>query len=206
MPVPRSNTQSGNAQLDGGQFLTELAHTNSRQAAFFQKIITFVNQLATAGANSGSGEIAPPPPIAGMTVKTAGEMIHVAHDHPGSIQRGIQYFTEIGVNDPGFKQPMVIDHGASRTSHPFTLPTKDDGGNTINYYFRSYAQYHGSRRSGYAYLGTEKSPTAVTLTGSTQLTPITSFGSGTAANTGTQGGQGLGNFLFREQAGPKRTT
>lgn len=202
------NTQSGNAQLDGGQFIAELqsGHIHGpRLGQLFSKIIAFANQLAISTANSGSGEIAPPPPIAGLTVKTAGEMVHVAHDHPGAIQRGVQYFTEIGVNDPGFNQPIVKDHGASRTSHPFVLPTNDDNGSPIKYYFRSYAQYHGSRRSEYAYHGSAQAPTAVTLAGTTSMTPIPSKGSGTAANTGLQGGQGLGNELFRATAGPKRT-
>jgi hypothetical protein len=197
----------GNAQFDGGQFITELLSGKVHPVhvgQFFQKFIGFVNNLATSSANTGSGEIEPPPPIAGMSVKTSGEMVHVAHDHPGAIQRGGQYFTEVGVNDPGFNQPLVVDHGATRTSHPFTLPANDDNGVPINYYFRSYAQYHGSKRSEYAYHGSAKAPTAVTLTGSTNMTPLPSKGSGTASNSGTQGGQGLGNELFRPTTGPKR--
>lgn len=210
MPKPTTNSSAtqGNANLDGGQFISELqaGHINGpRLGQFFQKIINFANQLAVSSANSGSGEISPPPPIAGLTIKTSGEMIHVQHDHPGAIQRGVQYFTEVGVNDPGFNQPLVIDHGASRTTHPFTLPTNDDNAAPIKYYFRSYAQYHGSKRSDYAYWGTPQSPTAVTLAGSTSMTPLSSTGSGTSANTGLQGGQGLGNELFRPATQPKRT-
>jgi hypothetical protein len=204
-PGSTLSTQQGNANLDGGQFLTELFTKDARQAQFFQKVIHFVNNLAQNIASTGNGQIAPPPPIAAMHLKAAGEIVHVSHDHPGVIQRGVQYFTEVGVNDSGFNQPVVIDHGASRTSHPFHLPTNDDNGNPVKYYFRSYAQYHGSQRSGYAYWGTPQSPTAVTMTGSTNLTLLPSKGSGTAANNGTQGGQGLGNLLFRPAPGPKRT-
>jgi hypothetical protein len=209
MPRPTSNVPTqGNAALDGGQFITELQSGQMhppRLAQFLTKIVNYVNGLATSSANSGSGEITPPPPMAGMTVKTSGETVHVQHDHPGAIQRGVQYFTEVGVNDSGFNQPLVIDHGASRTSHPFTLPTNDDNGAPINYYFRSYAQYHGSKRSDFAYWGAPGAPTAVTLTGTTNLTPLPSKGSGTASNDGNQGGQGLGHQLFRPPVAPKRT-
>jgi hypothetical protein len=198
----------GNSQLDGSQFITELRSQGMvRLAMLQQKIVDFVNNLAASAANSGSGEIAPPPPIVSMTVKTASEYVHVSHSHPGAIQRGIQYFTEVGVNDPGFKQPLVHDWGCTRTpASMMTLPTKDDGGTPINYYFRSYAQYHGSKRSDYAYWGTPANPTAVTLSGTTKMTPLASSGSGTASNNGTQGGQGLGNDLFRAATEPKRVT
>lgn len=208
MPKPTANLTQGNAQLDGGQFITELmsGHVNpTRLGQLFQKFQGFINQLASSSANSGSGEIAPPPPIAAMTIKTSGEMVHVAHDHPGAIQRGVQYFTEVGVNDPGFNQPIVVDHGASRTTHPFTLPTNDDNAAPIKYYFRSYPQYHGSKRGDYAYWGSAQAPTAVTLAGTTNMTPLPSRGSGTSANSGLQGGQGLGNQLFRSTAVAKRT-
>lgn len=207
MPRPTKNqAQQGNSQFDGGQFLGELYHKDSRQATFLQKFIDYMNSGFGALASTGSGQVAPPPPLAAMGVKTSGEMVHVSHDHPGAIQRGVQYFTEVGVNDPGFVQPLVKDHGASRTSHPFMLPTKDDNGAAIKYYFRSYVQYHGSKRSEYAYHGTQESPIAVTLAGNTSMTPLPSKGSGTASNDGKQGGQGLGNELSRSAEGPKRTT
>lgn len=210
MPKPTSNQPSqGNAQLDGGQFIAELqaGHMSPvRVGQLFSKIINWANQLATSGANTGGGEIQPPPPIAALTIKTAGEMVHVQHSHPGAIQRGIQYFTEVGVNDAGFNQPLVHDWGATRTpATMMTLPTNDDNSKPISYYFRSYAQYHGSKRSDYAYWGTAQAPTAVTLAGTTSMTPLSSTGSGTAANSGLQGGQGLGNQLFRATATTKRS-
>ena len=207
MPRPTNSAPTaGNAQFSGGQYITELALKDTHTAQFFQKFINYVNGLATAVAATGSGEVTPPPPIASMSVKVAGEMVHVQHDHPGAIQRGVQYFTEVGVNDAGFNQPIVVDHGASRTSHPFPLPANDDQGTPINYYFRSYAQYHGSKRSEYAYHGSAHAPTAVTLSGSTNLTPLASTGSGTGSNNGLQGGVGLGNTLFRPATTTKRST
>lgn len=210
MTKPTSNVPSqGNASLDGGQFLSELLAgrlTPVRVGQLFQKVIGYMNGLASSAANSGSGEIAPPPPLNSLTVKTSGEQVHVQISHPGAIQRGVQYFTEVGVNDPGFTQPIVIDHGASRTSHPFVLPTNDDAGVANKFYLRAYAQYHGSKRSGYAYWGQPQAPTAVVLGGTTNMTPLSSNGSGTASNAGTQGGEGLGNNLFRPGAAPKRAT
>lgn len=214
MPKPTTNQPSqGNAQLDGGQFIAELQNGQvhaARLAQFFSKIIAYVNGLASSSANSGSGEIPPPPPLAGLSVSvpTTGELVHFGHNHPGAIQRGGQYFTEIGFSNsttpPTFAQPLVIDHGASRTEAPVHLPTQDANGNTYTYVARGYAQYHGSVRSGYAYYGTESSPTTFQVNGTTQMTLLPSFGSGTASNSGTQGGQGLGNDLFRAASGPKR--
>ena len=205
MPKPTTPVVQGNSALDGGSFLPTIQNENKYIGGMFKRVIAYVNGLAASSANSGSGEIAPPPPLAGLQVATGGEQVHVAINHPGAVQRGLQYFTEIGVNDPSFGKPLVVDHGASRTSHPFVLPTKDSGGNMITYYLRSYAQYHGSKRSEYAYWGTQGSPTGVQLSGTTQMTPLASKGSGTASNDGSQGGQGLGDSLYRAAPQPKRS-
>jgi hypothetical protein len=187
--------------LSGGQFLTELMGKDPRMAAFMQTIIDGVNNVAKAMAVGGAGHIAAPPPPGSVSVKSSGEMVHVSISHPGAIQRNIRYFTEVGVNDSRFTRPLVIDHGSSRASHPFTLPTKDDGGVPINYFFRSYAQYPGSLRSEFAYHGSKGAPTAVTMAGNTSMTPLPSTGSGTASNLGTQAGQGLGNVQDRPAMG-----
>ena len=136
-------------------------------------------------------------------MKVAGEMAHVQIQDNAPIQKGIRYFTEVAT-DPSFTRPLVIDHGASRTRHPITLPTKDDSGSTVKYYFRSYSQYPGSDPSPPQVYG-GASPTAVTMAGSTQMTLLPSMGSGTGAGNGSQGGHGLGKVLVRPEVGPKRT-
>ena len=75
-------------------------------------------------------------------MNTAGEMMHISINHSGALQRGVRYFSEVSTT-PSFNQPLVIDHGTSRTSHPITLPTNDASGNTQSYYVRSYAQDPG---------------------------------------------------------------
>jgi hypothetical protein len=197
-----------NNQLDGGAWLNEVGQKQPRLAALLQKMIDHVNNGFKALAATGGGEIGPPAPPASVTVSAAatGETVHVQISHPDPfLQKGAQYFTHVGVNDPNFVQPLTIDHGASRTPHPFTLPTMDSGGATVKYYFRSFAQYHGSARSPYTYWGTEQSPTAVTLNGSTKHTLLPSTGSGTGDNSGRQPA-GLGDTLVRAPGNkPKRT-
>ena len=176
--------------LSGGRALTRWIQKDATEGTLLQRIITAINTTADNNASSAVGRLAPPPPVNGVTVKVAGEFAHVQIAHAGAIQQGIRYFTEVATNQ-NFAQPLVIDHGTSRTSHPFPLPTKTDSGATQKYYFRSYCQYPGSDPSApVAYGGA--SPIAVQMAGSTQMTLLPSTGSGTAANTGQQGSWGLG--------------
>jgi hypothetical protein len=191
------------AKLDGGRFLAEINQKDSKMGALFQRIITAVNTLADNVAASPVGQNEPPSAPDSVAVKASGEMVHVSITHNAPVKRGVQYFTEIDTN-PGFTKPIVIHHGASRTSHPFHLPTRDDGGTQHTWYFRSFAQYHGSPPSEKTVYGGASNPIGVTLTGTTNMTLLPSTGSGTAAPTGTQGGQGLGVFTQRPALGPKR--
>lgn len=183
--------------LTGGRQLVRLIKQDANLGTLLQQIITGVNTLADNTASSAVGRLPAPPPVNGVTVKVAGELAHVQIAHSAAIQQGVRYFTEVATNQ-NFTQPLVIDHGTSRTSHPFPLPTKDDGGNTQSYYFRSYCQYPGSDPSRPVVYG-GASPTAVTMGGSTQLTLLPSTGSGTSANTGQQAGWGLGKIQRRAQ-------
>lgn len=177
--------------------LAQLIQKDAGLGNLLQKIITAVNSLADNTAASAVGRLAPPPPINGVMVKQSGEMLHIQIAHSGPIQQGVHYFSEIATN-PNFANPLVVHHGASRTSHPIALPTKDDSGATQKYYVRSFAQYPGSDPTeALAYGGA--SPTAITMTGSTQMTLLSSTGSGTAANTGAQAGWGFGKVLRRNQ-------
>lgn len=176
--------------LTGGRVLSKWLSEDAQKGTLIQRIINGVNTLADNVASSAVGRLPPPSPVNGVTVKVAGELAHVQIAHSGPVQQGVRYFTEIATNS-SFSQPLVIDHGTSRTSHPIALPTKDDSGNTQKYYFRSYNQLPGSDpTTPVAYGGA--SPIAVQMSGSTQMTLLSSTGSGTASNSGQQAGWGLG--------------
>jgi len=180
--------------LDGGVELNKVENQDADMGRLLRRILEGINTLAVNTQSSATGETQAPKPPNMVSAKVSGEQMHIAIDHTGSLNRNIRYFTEISQNDPSFAAPIVIDHGSSRTSHPIILPTYLDGGSTkVNYYIRSYAQYPASQ------------PSAPTLTvgpiqmaGSTQMTLLPSRGSGTASNSGFQGGSGLGKVQRRQ--------
>lgn len=193
------------ADLNGGEFLAHLLNTDVRQGMLFQKIITAVNQVGKAAGVAPIGQVAAPPPIDGHNVAVGGELLHVQLVHNPPINRGINYFTEISTN-PQFTNIVVShDHGASRTSAPFNLPTKDSNGNTQKYYLRSNCQLPGGAPSAPVVYGGVGNPTAITMGGSTQLTLLPSTGTGTAPANGQSAGQGLGKQFTRPPVGPKRS-
>ena len=188
----QTNTQAG--QLDGGRLLAELAIKDPRHGQLIQNIIDGVNQGFKNAGVSAIGDNSPPKSPDTVSVKVAGEMLHVSINHSGPLQRNVRYFSEIS-NNPNFSQPLVIDHGTSRTSHPIPLPTfADDGTTRHQYYVRSYAQNPGGPPSAPTVVGGLGSPTAFQMAGSTAMTPLPSQGSGTAPNNGQSAGQGLGRF------------
>lgn len=181
------------ATLQGGRYLAELYQKDSVQAAFIQKIINAVNKL---GANLGAnpvGNVAPPPSIDNVNVQTSGEMMQVTLNHNHPVGKAVNYFVEVDTNS-NFTQPYVQHLGASRSSLPFNLPTKDSKGNNHAYYVRAYSQYPGSAPSKHTVFGGPLAPAAVTMGGGTQMDFLPSTGSGTASPTGQQGGQGFGNI------------
>jgi hypothetical protein len=193
---------TGNSgQLDGGRFLVDQFTKNPIQASFFQKIITAINRLSTAAAVSPTGDLPAPPPINGINVKTSGEILHATVIHAAPIQRGIQYQWEISAGDSSFSAPLPFDTGSSRTLIT-TLPTKNDGGSTVNYYIRAFPQYQGSQPATPTVYGGANGATPITMSGSTHMTLLTSTGSGTASTNGQQGGWGLGKILQRPASTP----
>lgn len=213
-----------NAQLEGGQ---ELAYANQKDfnyGSLFQKIITAVNSLASNVGASAVGKLPPPPPIQsinvqgtqnGNTLTAPSETLHWTLNHTQSVDKHVRYFTEIAT-EPNFLQPHVIDHGASRTGI-LHLPSQDSNGNPQAYYVRSYPQYHGSDAQKHTTFGGAAGATKIVMTAPTvtvagttysvpsQTTLLPSTGSGTASNTGQQGGKGLGTVLTRPAPGPKRS-
>lgn len=193
------------AQLDGGEFLADLLNKDVRHGMLLQNIIRAVNNTAKAAGVAPVGQASPPPPIDGHNIAVGGELLHVNLIHNAPIDRGTNYFTEISTN-PQFTNIVVShDHGASRTSAPFNLPTKDSDGNTQKYYLRSNCQLPGGKPSTPVVYGGAGSPTAITMGGSTQLTLLPSTGSGTAPANGQSAGQGFGKQFTRPAVGPKRS-
>lgn len=183
------------SQLPGNDLLSQIENENPKLGQYLrQYLIPAITRTAQNAGVSPTGSVAAPEPPAALSVATAGETVHISVTDNARLNRGINYFTEIGVNDPSFRQPIVKHHGTSRTPEPFTLPTKDGSGNTISYYFRSYSQYPGSPPSARTVFN---NGAAVTLGGTTELDLLPSAGSGTASGNGTQGGQGFGKFPVR---------
>jgi hypothetical protein len=188
------------AKLDPGQMLQGVKDSSVR--ALFQQLIDGINNLSDHVGADPVGNKQPPSPLQGITVKNAGELIHIALTHNSPMTKGVRYFTEYDT-DPGFPQPQVIHMGTSRTVPPFTLPSKDDNGVALSYYFRAYPQHPGSEPGPVTVFG-GGTPTAVIPGGATQMTLVPSTGSGTASPSGQQGGYGFGKFLVRQPQGPKR--
>lgn len=164
------------------------------------RLVSQVNQLAT-NLGGDTGAMPPPPNIASLTVKSSGTgLVHAMISDPGNVSRNLQYFVEYDTN-PAFTQPQVVHMGASRGAL-LHLPGKNDGGDGQNFYFRGYSQYPGSQKpSDRVVYGSTTTPTAVAPGGTDTLTLIPSTGSGTAANSGQEGGSGLGQNLKRNLVG-----
>lgn len=181
--------------LGGNDLLSQIENENPKLGIFLrQYVVPAIETTAQNAAVSPTANLASPAPIQSLSVAAAGEIVHVSHSDSSQTQKGINYFTEIGVNDPHFLQPIVYHHGTSRTPPPFSLPTKDASGTPYSYTFRGYSQFPGSQPSApVLYNG----GAAVTLTGSTEMDLLPSTGSGTASGSGTQGGQGFGKSQIR---------
>jgi hypothetical protein len=147
---------------------------------------------------------APPDPPDNLNVVANNGTVHAVITHNAPITKTLHYFIEADTS-PAFSQPHVFDLGASRTLFT-SLPNKDGNGDIQTWNFRAYSQYHGSVASEKINYGSKFTPTAVTVGGTAQFTPIPSTGSGTASPLGTQGGQGLGTVFQRAPVGPKRTS
>jgi len=179
--------------LSGGRVLTEWQQEESAKGNLIGKIIDSVNGLARNVAASAVGRSSAPPPINGINVKTSGEYAHITIDHAGEIQQGCHYFVEVA-NNEGFANAHPIHFGTSRTRDPIFLPAKDDAGNPQKWYVRGYAQYPSSSPSAPV-----SYHSAVTTSGTTQLSLLPSTGSGTAKANGSQPGWGFGKIQVRRK-------
>lgn len=177
-------------KLSEDRFLADLFTKDAVQANFLQRIIDGINNVAKGAGVAVTGDLAPPPPIGAITVKTSGEMIHATLTHNAEVTRAIEYHIEADTS-PNFTQPHPISIHSSRT-HIFSLPTFNDAGNPQPWYLRAFSQYPGSPPSVPTVLGGVTNPTALQLKGATKLTLLPSTGSGTASSNGQQGGSGRG--------------
>lgn len=193
------------ADADGGQLLSEVERIWPRLGTLLRnRVFTSINQVAQNAGVAAVGNTQTPAAPNSIAVKTAGELVHVAITDNSALDKGTHYFTEMDT-DPSFPQPMVHYHGPSRTGPPFQLPTNDDTGSLHSWYFRTYSQKPGSLPSAPVVYGGNGNPLAVTLSGSTSLTPIPSTGSGTSSGNGQTGGVGFGKVVYRPVPAPKRS-
>ena len=192
---------SQKSNLDSGRELVRISQDNPLLGNLLRRIIKGITQTASNSGVSPVGESDPPPTIGAVNIKASGEIVHATINDAAPVVKGINYFVE-AATEPNFLNPHVEDLGTSRGKF-FNLPSLTDTGGAQTWYFRGYSQYLGSKPSTKIPYG-GLAPTGVTLTGSTQLTPLSSTGSGTAASNGSQGGQGFGNLPIRPAVGPKR--
>ncbi len=186
------------SQLPGNDLLSQIENENPKLGQYLRNyLVPAISTTAKNAAVSPIGSVAAPDAPSAVNVSSFGEMVHVSHEDNSTLNRGINYFTEIGVDDPHFTRPIVYHHGTSRTPPPFSLPSLISGGGSPvshKYYFQGYSQYPGGPPSAKTVYN---NGAAVTLSGSTVGTPLPSTGSGTASGTGTQGGQGFGKAPIR---------
>jgi len=202
---------SENSQLEGGQSLAYLEMKDPRLGQLLRRMISSINTTAHNASVSAVGKLTPPNPIDSVNVQGAlsdgtltcpSEILHWTINHNQEVSKGVRYFTEIDT-DPNFSQPHVIDHGTSRSGF-LSLPAKDGNNATQTYYLRSYPQYHGSDPQVPTVYGGNNGAIKIQMTGSSKTDLLSSTGSGTAATTGQQGGQGLGTNVTRPAPQPKR--
>lgn len=206
--------QGSNQELELGPELNYISQKDSFLGKLLRRIVEGVNTTAKNASVSSVGLFPTPPKVDTINVKgtfsadtntitTTSEHLHWTLEHNQQIHKGIQYFSEIDT-DPNFTQPHVIPHNSSRTGYKSLAALGDDGAPNV-YYLRSYAQYHGSNPSDPTVLGGLSNPTKIVLTGNSQMSLLPSKGSGTASQTGQQGGKGLGDVLTRPVPQPKRS-
>jgi hypothetical protein len=188
--------------LDTTQFLNEIRNRDPHLGKLLEHLIDSIDVFSKHAGFDPTGRVAPPPAIQAVNVAAGSDHVHVTLTHNSPIKKNIQYFVEWSANDPSFGHPNVEHLGASR-GRVLALPAKDGTGAAINYYFKAYSQYQGSNaQTKHTYFGTQFAPTAVTLTGASQLTLLASTGSGTGKSDGSQSGSGIGTVLARPAISP----
>ncbi len=190
--------------IDDSPFLKEIRNRYPRLGLLLSTIIDGVNGVSNHAGFDPTGKAQPPNAVEALNVKAGTDHVHVTLTDNSEVRKHTNYFVEWSANDPAFQNPHVEYLGPSR-GKMLNLPAKDDGGTRINYYFKAYPQGLGSDpQTKHTFFGTRFAPTAVTLSGNSQLTPLASAGSGTGKSDGSQSGSGFGKAIVRPPNGPKR--
>lgn len=206
------NTQS---ELSYGRELPLLSQKDSYLGSILRRMIDATNTLARNAGVSAVAKVAPPSRIDSIAVSGANstgsalsvpnsEILHWVLSHSGEVDKPVQYFSEISTSS-SFSNPHVVAHGSSRSGF-LALPTKDANGNTQTYYLRAYPQYLGGDPAKPTIFGGANGAIPITMGGSSEVTLLSSTGSGTASNDGGQGGSGYGRVLTRPVPAPKRSS
>jgi hypothetical protein len=167
--------------LNLSAYLAEIRNRFGRPLSLaLESVEASINQLGTVAGIDPTGHVSPPNPPQTISVAAGSDHVHVTLTDSSQRSRALHYFLEWSANDPNFGQPHVEHLGVGR-GRVLALPAKDGGGAPINYYFRGYSGYLGSSdASRKVYYGTNVSPTAVTLSGTSTLSLLPSQGSGTS--------------------------
>jgi hypothetical protein len=186
--------------LDVSQTITEvktsgaLGQLGSRMGVMLDKIVSAVNQVAQVSGVDSTGFTATPNPPQALNIKAADGLVHATIQDGSNRSRAREYFLEYA-NEPGFSAPHVQHLGVGR--HAFiNLPAKNDSGVAQPWYFRTYSMDKGSKSASPKINYGGSTPTAVSVGGTIQLTPLASTGAGTAPTNGQRGGQGFGTDQF----------
>ena len=167
-----------------------------------QRIVKGVNLTGQHIGLDPAGVLPAPNPIQQLDVKTNGTgLVHATITDHNEISKNLNYFIEYA-NEPSFLQPHVVHLGASRSMPPLQLPAMDDNGNPQNFYFQAYSQYPGSH-PGPKIMHGGTTPAAINPGGTQQMTLLPSTGSGTAQNSGQEGGSGFGKVQIRPATSKK---
>lgn len=190
--------------IDSHFFLKKLKNSNPVLGNYLEAMFDQVNVALNHMGIDIKGKQQPPPPIAALNVTSGSDHVHVTINDPSQINKNVQYLVEWSADDPTFSAPHVEDLGSSR-GKVLALAAKNMSAVTHQYYFRAYSQYAGSDpQTKKAYWGSLGAPTAVTLTGTSQINYLPSQGSGTGRADGTQGGAGLGLVVQRQPVTPSK--
>jgi hypothetical protein len=170
-----------------------------------ERIVKGVNITGSHIGVDPTGTLPPPPAPQQVNVKTNGAgLVHVTIDDHNEIAKNLHYFVEYA-NEPSFLQPQVEHLGVSRQMRPTTLPAMDDNGNPQKWYFRAFSAYPGSKQPSARVNHGGTVPTAIDPGGTHQMTLLPSTGSGTAQNSGQEGGSGFGKIQIRPATATRKT-
>ena len=166
------------------QFLQEIINRDPHLGLLLGQMIDGINSTAANAAVGVLEKLPAPATLASVNVtwNKAG-VYQITHQTSQPPNIGAHYFSEIDTS-PSFPAPIVIDHGASRSSEPKVLPNG-------TYYIRGYHQYPGSLPSTPVNYG-GSTPAPIAIAGGSDLTLLPSTGSGTSPENGQRGGTGFG--------------